>query len=78
MKLYKMENKIISLENIQTVELYESTSSHTCKGVKHIDYHFSILIEYMGDNGATRIELPDNNKTLAQKTLDEIFEILSK
>lgn len=78
MKLYRTENTIINLENVRKVEFEKSTSQHTCKGEKYLDYHYSILISYMEKDTYTRINLPDNNETFAKNAFETIFEILNK
>ena len=51
MKLIVTENKIISLENVKSVEMEDIISEkHTSKGVLYYLYQSSISIKYFGDD----------------------------
>lgn len=71
MKVIMINNKIISLENVITVELHTSGS-----GAKSNPFRYWISVNYTNDMSATTPEFTE--KKTAEAWLIKIFKILSK
>ena len=79
MKVIKITNSIISLENVRRVERRKTTSQHTKSGQKYSIDHYSVSVIYTDDK-AEHIECgrDADGQDRADRLMDEIFEILSK
>ncbi len=71
MKLIATEDKIVSLENVKTVEI-----TYTGTGAKSNPYKYYIAIEYKDASPAT-LYFAGNEKK-AEETFKKILEILSE
>lgn len=71
MKLITTEDKIVSLENIKTVELIAGGT-----GAKSNPYYYNIEIEYK-DCKSAFLHFRDNEKK-AKETFEKILKILSE
>lgn len=71
MKLIRVKNKIISLENVNSVTFEDHGT-----GAKSNPYHFNIIITYM-NNSESYLHFGQNEKE-REKIFEEIYEILKK
>lgn len=71
MKAIIIDNKIISLENILTVELCTFRT-----GAKSNPYYYNLLFHYTNDKEVFTERF--NEKETAQGWFEKVFEILSK
>ena len=69
MKVVRISNTIVSLERVKSVQMCVSGS-----GAKSNPYNYAIDVAYFG-NEREYINLGDN-KTLAEETMQTIFDVL--
>lgn len=79
MKIIRIENELISLENVRKVILRTDTSKHTCKGSPYTTNHYALWILYLDDKTEC-IECGKDitGKAKAELYLEKIFNILSE
>lgn len=68
---YRTNNKIVSINNVKEITLQTFGS-----GAKSNPFQYTIRIDYFGEENVF-LEF-HSNKALAEQTLEEIFEILTK
>lgn len=80
MKVIRVDNKIVSLENVRSVEITTASEhQHIFGGSEYYLYDISIIITYM-NNSIEHIEFteyPTSEIAQATTIFNEIFEILS-
>ena len=79
MKLVRVNNEIISLENVRRVNTSVTETSHTSYGRKYVVQHYSIRILYHGGERED-ITCGENEagEMCLKSIIETIFEILSK
>ena len=79
MKFIRIDNSIISLENVRRVELNETTSQHTRSGQKYTINHYDVNVIYCDDNNEY-IECGEDaaGADKSERLMNKIFEILTK
>lgn len=74
MKVIRINNTIVSLENMRNVEL-----QHSGSGAKSNPYKSCIIVEYRGDTEDTRVWFDDNaEQTIGEQHMAAILKILSE
>ena len=76
MKFIRYGNQIVSLQNVLEVRLNESESQHTKNGIKYVDKHYAIRIDYTHEKWVA-IDLPDNGTMAARCLFQTIYDELN-
>ena len=70
MKAIMVNNKILSLENVKEVELYEGGT-----GAQRNSYYYGVAIDYMNGEHSSSGSVSDKAK--AKEWFNKIFEIIT-
>lgn len=79
MKIIRVKNELVSLENVRKVTLHTDTSKHTCKGIPYTTNHYAIWVLYLDDK-SERIDCGEDamGEAKAEYYFEKILNILSE